>query len=203
MVAIDITWRLGYPDGLINHLDDLFSCTRTVSWFWPSECYARGKGHETILEMSQVITSSMSICLVIVAEFSTFGPFSSISLSRYVLGPSVQSLLNPFLHPFSLLIMGLGPKVWRDGEGILAGKGTPWTQGAGGWFGIPSPILDSPHTSWVLGPLMSTCHSPFVSRIADTAYIASVEMRMQGKECIVIVLYLCVPRGPLGFGKGL
>ena len=50
---------------------------------------------------------------------------------------------------------------------------------------------------------MSTCHTPFVSRIADTAYIASVEMRMQGKECIVIVLYLCVPRGPLGFGKGL
>ena len=36
-----------------------------------------------------------------------------------------------FLHPFSLLIMGLGPKVWRDGEGILAGKGTPWTRGAG------------------------------------------------------------------------
>ena len=74
----------------------------------------------------------MSIGLVIVTEFSSFGPFSSISLSHYVLGPSVKSLLNPFLHPFSLLIMGLGSKVWRDGEGILAGKGTPWTQGAGG-----------------------------------------------------------------------
>ena len=42
-----------------------------------------------------------------------------------------------------------------------------------------------------------------MSKTADTAYIASVEMRMQGKECIVIVLYLCVPRSPLGFGKGL
>ena len=49
---------------------------------------------------------------------------------------------------------------------------------------------------------MSTCHAPFVSRIADTAYIASIEMHMPLEECIVIVLYLCVPRGPLGFGKG-
>ena len=49
---------------------------------------------------------------------------------------------------------------------------------------------------------MSTCHAPFVSRIADTAYIASIEMHMPLEECIVIVLYLCVPRGPLGFGEG-